>query len=363
MIRKIYLLTIVLTASLLCGCPVHQWPEQKKDDPAIDVPDPEVGTAKGKIHLRFEPDLWVWEHFYFNTGTGEVREAYPDENVDGNHPGTTEQYRTLFDHGMMRYIVNIYLPDNFASPYAEYEFSRNAADGFDCDVDIELEAGDYDIVVWADLYEDTVSDLFHDASNFLSVRLLVEDYRANSDYRDGYRGIRRVSVEPTPEGEMSEYIEIAMRRPMAKFEFITTDLSEFLDNELRRTLTRAEVDEYTVVFSYTGYLPTEYSAIDDSLVDISTGVSFESSITPLESGEASMGFDYVFINDSESAGVEVKLTVKDKAGEVVASTPSIGVPLRRNHHTILRGEFLSRIASGQIVIDPEYQGDYNIGKN
>ena len=39
---------------------------------------------------------------------------------------------------------------------------------------------------------------------------------------------------------------------------------------------------------------------------------------------------------------------------------TIKVPLRKNHHTVLTGNFLMQNASGGIDINPGFDGNYNI---
>jgi hypothetical protein len=41
-------------------------------------------------------------------------------------------------------------------------------------------------------------------------------------------------------------------------------------------------------------------------------------------------------------------------------TQPIEVPIRRSWHTILRGRFLMSEASGGVVIDPTFDGDFNL---
>ena len=75
--------------------------------------------------------------------------------------------------------------------------------------------------------------------------------------------------------------------------------------------------------------------------------------------EAQIGFDYVFVNDNQSA-VTVQIGVYDGAGEQLSLTEPIEVPLKRSHHTILKGEFLMSDASGGVAINPDYEGNHNI---
>ena len=161
-----------------------------------------------------------------------------------------------------------------------------------------------------------------------------------------------------------------MQRPLAKFEFITNDLKEFLDKEIEylkqeattrgeNAPTRVDTDKYKVVFHYSGYMPNAYNMNTDKPVDSATGVMFESKLGILNDNEASLGFDYVFVNGKE-AGVSIQIGLYDGENRQIALSDPIDVSLRRSHHTILRGSFLMQQATGGIVINPEFDGNHNI---
>ena len=118
-------------------------------------------------------------------------------------------------------------------------------------------------------------------------------------------------------------------------------------------------EDYRIVFHYVGFMPNTYSIFTDKPVDSSTGVMFSSALKVLNNREASLGFDYVFVNGKESA-VTIRIGIYDKEGTQLSLTQPIEVPLKRNHHTILRGKFLMSEASGGVIINPDFDGDYNL---
>ena len=164
-----------------------------------------------------------------------------------------------------------------------------------------------------------------------------------------------------------------MQRPLAKFEVITNDLAEFIEKEVSRATaksngtksvpenpaSRVNHEDYRIVFHYVGFMPDTYSMFTDKPVDSSTGVTFSSALKVLNNREASLGFDYVFVNGKESA-VTIRIGILDKEGTQLSLTQPIEVPLKRNHHTILRGKFLMSETSGGVIINPDFDGDYNL---
>ena len=170
-------------------------------------------------------------------------------------------------------------------------------------------------------------------------------------------------------------LDISMQRPLAKYEFVTNDVLEFVEKEATRVASKANggnsrsnddipsrvinIEDYKVVFYYVGFMPNAYSINTDKPVDSSTGVFFESKLKKLTESEAAIGFDYVFVNGKESS-ITLKIGVEDNEGTQLSLSEAIEVPLKRSHHTILTGMFLMSEASGGVSINPEYEGDHNM---
>ena len=355
MMKRISYILIMLFALLaLAGCAVHQWPEPKEPD----IPQPNFMT----IRLHYETDFWIWKHLYDPKLNEYPVELYPDSDFDEEHPGTTAVYDNTMQSGLMDVRVKVYNRGNMSNCVAEYDFVREVSQGYDCDVDIELNGGSYEVVVWSHLLETTESARYYEPTDFRSVYIIDKNYIGSTDYRDGFRG--RTSFEfPDKATSPDERIcEVEMRRPMGKFEFVTIDLSEFLDNEtVRRNLpTRAKIEDYDVVISYPYYYPNGYNAIADDIA-AGSGYRFSTRMTLTDDeNEASMGFDYVFINDIADGRVQAQVTVFDLAGNQVANSQTIMIPIRRDYHTVLRGAFLTMNSNGGVGINPDYDGDHNV---
>ena len=117
---------------------------------------------------------------------------------------------------------------------------------------------------------------------------------------------------------------------------------------------------YGVRFIYPMYMAFSFNMFTDRPADSWTGVRYESRIQKIDDRTALMGFDYVFVNSHDTA-INVMIEVYDlRDGEVVARIPALDVPLRRSHHTIVRGPFLTTKAGGAPSIDPSFDGDFNV---
>ncbi len=250
-----------------------------------------------------------------------------------------------------------------------------------CSRELILHEGDYKFFVWTDFVkEGSLNDKFYKTSDFVEIILSDKDLHMGScDYRDAFRGEQQamVRVRKNEMMEVDNTATIVMKRPLAKFKFISTDYDQFLEKALEAEATRltkegmggtkGETDEtrainpddYKVIFRYTGFMPCSYNMFTDKPADAWMGVSFESRMKPLEDAEVELGFDYMFVNGNETS-VYVMLEVYHKDGELIASSPSINVPLKRSRLTIVRGRFLTSIVEGGVGIAPDFDGEYNI---
>lgn len=353
MMRLPYISVLLFALFSLFGCAVHQWPEPKKPD--IDP------HACMTVRLHYEPDFWVWEHLYDPKLDEYPVELHPDSDFDAAHPGATSVYDNRVQSGLMYVHVKVYNSGNMSVCVAEYDFVRDILQGYDCTVDIELSGGSYEVVAWSHLLEEAGGTHYYEPSDFRSIYIVDEHYTGSTDYRDGFRGRTSFDLPDEPASPDECVCEVEMRRPMGKFEFVTIDLSEFLDRETeRRNLSsRAKVEDYNVVISYPYYYPNGYNAIADDIAS-GSGYRFATRMTVTGESEASMGFDYVFINDIADGRVQAQVTVFDLSGNRVANSQTIMIPVRRDYHTVLRGAFLTMNANGGVGINPDYDGDHNV---
>ena len=344
--RKILYLVIYAPLLFLSACDVHEWPRT-----------PEFV----KLHLRldYETNMTKWEHIYDGTSVTEQ--------------GLVDTYDNHQDYGEIRYIVRTYPVSEkmrSASDYTqEFVFTKDISEGYDHEVTLDLLPGKYNLMLWSDLAQTNGNDHFYDATNFAEI-ILQGDHKGNTNHRDAFRGTSNIGIVASIVEHTPYALDVVMQRPLAKFEFLTTDLKEFIDKEYQYLLkeaetrgemppTRVNTDDYKVVIYYSGYMPFAYNMNTDKPVDSKLGVSFESKIDVLNENEASLGFDYVFVTGKASA-VTVQIGLYDKEDRQLALSVPINVPLQRNHHTVVKGSFLMEETSGGITINPDFDGNHNI---
>lgn len=353
------------------GCDVHEFPEPS-------------GETEFVLRLKYETDLPLWNHVHEDGKTrpmggvaagGQAADSDTDQGaVKGSDPDLApnapkDTVRGVLCEGTMRYTIKAFpvaAERAAAKPAAEFVFERDVADGYDCAFNLTLPDGDYRLMVWSDFSAMEGKD-FYETGNFRSVEL--RSHEAGTDYRDAFRGRTDLSLESGTEYHLPDTVDVAMQRPLAKFEFVTTDLSEFIATRLQKDglagpaknypIDQEDLDQYRIVLAYHGYKPTKFNMESDKPVDSETGVFFESRLRYLGGQEASLGFDYVFVNTHQTS-VSIRVGVYTRDGTMLSVSDPIEVPLIRSRHTVIRGKFLTSSESGDIGIDPGYSGDFNI---
>ena len=306
--RKILYLIICMPLLLFSACDVHEWPETQE-------------FVKMHLRLNYETDMTEWEHIY--DGTSVIEQ------------GLGDTYDNHQDYGKIRYIVRTYPVSDkqrtMQDYVQEFVFTKDIAEGYDHEVTLDVLPGNYNVMVWSD-------------DNFAEI-MLQGDHKGNTNHRDAFRGTNNISLIADVMERLPDTLNVAMQRPLAKFEFVTNDVVEFIDKESTRIASKANGNKSASADD----TPTRAVNIEDYKV------MFESTLKKLSDSEASMGFDYVFVNGKKSA-VTVQIGIYDNEGTQLSLTEPIEVPLKRSHHTIMTGMFLMSEASGGVTINPDFDG-------
>lgn len=215
-------------------------------------------------------------------------------------------------------------------------------------ISLELADGKYYITVWMDyVNENSVEDKYYETNSLSSIRVNTP-YVGNDDLKEVYVAQQVIEVS----GAVT--LDMTLKQPMGKFEFITTDIEKFLGEQSDDF----DLSTLKVHVAYSGFLPTEFNAYTNKPSDSSTGISFNCSITQLANGKARLASDYVFVTGSESS-VQVVLSIYNNEGELLNSKP-VEVPIQQGKLTTISGAFLTHNSDFGIAINPNLDGEFNI---
>ena len=337
--------------ALLCitSCAVHEWPE----------PSP----ADVIVNLDFDTQLPQYKVLN-EEGT---RASHDGRDYDIRY--TIAAYRLLQDGSYAE------------EPFLLKVFSRDEIEELNASFRFSIDEGSYRFYVWTDfVLAGTQSDYFYNTTNFRRISL-QGTHEGNNDFRDAFSGSADLKVIRRGSRETPSTVTVQMRRPLAKFEFITTDLQEFITKTIEAMIRKEEaeaaakagetksegdtktpvvdLEKYTVVFFYSGYMPNAYNMMEGKPCDSATGVKFSSAISAIDNHDARLGFDYVFVNGEESS-VMVTVALYDEEGTQLSISRQIEVPIKRSMLTTVRGSFLMQNTGGGVAIDPGFEDEFNI---
>lgn len=316
--------------SLVC-CDVHEFPDKPKELPFI-------------LNLDYDTEMPLHKVIEFEA------EAKAKSDATVSEPE--------FD---VRYIVNAYdsEDENSREVLHHFVFTKDDISDLDNSLELTVTEGTYRFIVWTDyVLQGSEEDLYYNTEKFENIVLADGDHSGNNDMRDAFMGTVTAEVS-----EESAGADITMKRPLAKFNFITTDVYEFMDDQLARDGSGqqglVDIEDYVIVFRYNGFMPNAYNLHTANTAGAVTGVSFTSGISSLEGSEAELGFDYVFVNDTETK-VSVAVEVYDLEGKMLSSFKPVDVPLMRSRLTTVKAEFLTSESGGGVSVSPDYEGDHNM---
>ena len=334
-------LTVALTL-LVAACNVHEWPADEPDPGPGPGPEPDPETPAFVLHLNFDTEIPLHREIAWTRGAADPHDV---------------RYQVMIYQGAGE-ITSSSVPMRTLT-------LTGASSTLNRDIEIDLDEGLYSFLIWADYVDQgSTGDKYYSTGTLSSITLKDRNNHSGSNpYRDAFRGQTTGSVTKGAGGSATAQ----MKRPMGRFEFITTDLEEFVDRAAAAKAasegspaedSRADMGGYKVTFVYTGFMPSTYNIYTDKPTDAWTGMKFDSKFEPTNDGTR-MGYDYIMVNGSETM-VNVAVIVSDERGNVIASTPTIDVPIVRSKLTVVKGEFMSSNSGGGVVINPGFDGEYNI---
>lgn len=329
--RYIEILALALGLGVVPSCDVHEFPDPKpKDIPFV-------------LNLEYDTEMPLHKVV-----------EYTEDDI-------TKSSGSFGQGHDVRYLINLYDAADEDSREVLYSFcyTRDEITELDYSAELEVPEGSYRFVAWTDyVSEGGDADKYYDTGKFEYVALAEGGHSGSNDMRDGFTGSGVFEVS-----EASTEATIDMKRPFAKFNFISTDLQDFIREAAMRkepaAVALSELGSYTVVFRYNGFMNSAYNLHTFKPTDSRTGVNFSSSIRQLSENDAELGFDYVFVNGSETK-VSVSVEVYDVDGERLSSFKPVDVPLVRSKLTTIKANFLTSDAGGGVSVDPDYDGDLNI---
>lgn len=332
---RLWHMVLAIAALVPFSSCVHEWPEMSN-------------TVLLRLKVRHDLPWTEYEHVI---GSG-TRAASPGEWT-------------------ARYTFHVYRKGETSRPVSRFSVDRDDLSMADFETEVPLPQGEWDIYCWQDLVGPG-GEAFYDVSDFSRMTYL-RPYRGDTDRRDVFEGNVSVEIPASIEENAIAAAEISLARPAARYVFIATDFRKFCNDALTRFDVPAGkgwdqlspgqqesvLDGFAVEVRYPLYMPAVFDMFSRKVVDSWTGVTYKAVIQPLNSDEAVIALDYVFMNPGEG-GAQVRLALLSPDGAATGLTSTLTVPLRHGQITYVRGNFLTASVGSGIGIDFSFSGDLNI---
>ena len=220
-------------------------------------------------------------------------------------------------------------------------------------INLNLYAGEYDILLWVDAFEGNESNAYY-VTDYLSNIKLAEQpsHTVDRSNRDAFH-LSFVSVVTQDD---TTHQAIALKRPLAKYNIVTTDLERYIRTTTLNNYT--PIDELTATISYDGYFQNSFDVRLSIPTDSHTGVKYSTQLT--ESSEV-IASDYLFTKESGESFVTITIVIADKSGKKISQIPGVRVRYRRGYISTISSEFLTAGVGGSgIVIDTDWGGVFDV---
>ena len=343
-LKHIFSVFACLVALATTSCAVHEWP------------DPNPFNVDVTLNLDYKTEMPLYDIV-------EQTSRWDKENTDYDIRYTVEFYEMSKEGKFVEDapdIRKVFVKDHFET-----------SDDFKHTVQLTVPARNYIIYVWTDIipHGDVPVNLFYNAERFGRVELIMENYVGNTVLRDAFTGHTTLDLSGYLHSGMSAEATIESERPMAKVQFITTDVEEFISKYLamkeKEVGHKMDADDYTrlldlqqftVKVKYSWNMPSSFSMYEDKPNNSVEAPSFETKITPIDKNEASLAFEYVLVN-GKSGDQQFDIEVYDADERMLSRVRYIPVKILRSHLTIVRSKFLTADIQGGAVIDPGFAPD------
>ena len=340
MLKSITSITALLASSvLLTGC-LYEEPKTTAD--GEDGVDPTEVTVKANINLNLQ----------LPSSDGKTTLERP---LAGEKP--------QFRH---RFVIETFLNGISAGRQVVYKDIIDGQSTITLPVSMKLHARNYKIAVWSDYVQTPdeangitgTEEYFYDTtSGHLQTVLMNDSYRGNNEYKDAFCGVAEADLESYRNqwGALVN-LDIDLKRPVARYELKTNDVSKFLGN-ISAGIVKGTT--FTVRLRYSNYLNTGYNVLESLPRNGLMYMQYEKTLksADLKAGEDfTLAFDYVFAPADKTYRIPVTLEVIDSSQKTIAST-SFNIVAQAGMNYTFTKNFLTAGSGDGVHINPDYSGE------
>ncbi len=233
-------------------------------------------------------------------------------------------------------------------------------------IEVLLAASKYKVLAWVDyVKKGSEADKYYNTTdNGLYSVSLAEPLTSDVDERLSLYGSKDIDLTIyNDEWYVSITDTIDLYTPVSRYVMIADDVDKYIE-DLKSKAESVEWDDistYTAKIAYDGFLPNAVNSSTGELSGSKVGLSYESKVKLLETGEAQIAMDYPFTAKSSETTVNAVVYIYDANGDLVNENADVSFKVTRGELTIYRADlFTKEVKSSGITILTEYDGVFNI---
>ena len=334
---------IYLAAALLLavGCDVHEFPTGEED-------------LTLTIVLNCDDTMTLLEDLEFETRSKNQTKALAE------------------DGWKLRTMVNVYeaQPGGTWSltPWWSTEILDDDLTNLTREFTVTIPPKHYRALVWTD-YVNTDGTRFYSADDFPEVYMLDSGI-GGTDYKRAFTTMQDIPLQEITEQGAEIRKEYTLEMPLAKVKFTATDIEDFKNRMRERSIPSAyspegprsfedmDINSFTLKITYQGYVPDTWNVREQLTSDSHTGRSFSCTAQLRDDGIIDLGFDYIVVDGHTT--VDLAIEVFDDRDVLLTRVPKLTVPIEKGKITNVIGKLMTHGISGAVVVDNNYDGEYNI---
>ncbi len=254
-----------------------------------------------------------------------------------------------------RCLMQVYVVDDPQTPIAYGEPQTAAVSNLSATFETRLMSGhDYRLVFWADCATAPAAeggeykDKYYSTEGFpTEVSLISTAFRGNQDELDAFFGETSVTTKQLAAGPVS--VTADLTRPFGQLNIYSTDYADIPVEMKPAAVKIAFFDVYTSIDLTTGELSDP------------ADLTYSAAVAPHDAA-GHLTFDYLLATDVEDAIADFTMHFYTTAdGSTPAADPYTfsSIPVRRNYITNVRGNLLTDRTEIEVVIVPDFDGEYN----
>lgn len=335
---------IWLAAALLLavGCDVHEFPVGEEDLTLTLV-------------LNCDDTMTLLEDLEFETRTKQKGTKAPDQ-----------------DGWRLRTMVNIYeaQPGGTWSltPWWSTEILDADVTNLTREVTVTIPPKHFRALVWTD-YVNTDGTKFYSVDDFPEVYMLNSGV-GGTDYKRSFTTVQDLPLQEIAEQGAEIRKEYTLEMPLAKLRFTATDIEDFKSKVRERSIPSAyspagprsfedmDINQFTLKITYLGYVPDTWNVREQLTSDSNVGRSFSCNARLQEDNTIDLGFDYIMVDGRTT--IDLAIEVYDDRDVLFTRVPKLTVPIEKGKITNVIGRLMTHGISGSVVVDNNFEGEYNI---